>query len=497
MKTLDQFTKGDDAFARDVDVAVHLDRTSRVPLAHQLVCELRRAITDGRLPSGTRLPASRILARALQVSRHTVLIAYDELLSHGLLEGRVGSGTFVSEAAPRRTRGAEPASVSPPRWLRGAFVTAHVSEAARDDVIEFRAGQPEVAPVSNEAWKRAWRRVAAEALPGEYAQAAGDLALRAQLAAYLSRARGVSCSAEDVVITSGTIQGLHLVARATLRENDVVAFEEPGYRLGRQVFLERGAKVVPVPVDDDGLRVADLPGSADAPILVYTTPSHQFPLGARLALPRRAALLAWAREHDALVLEDDYDGEFRYDAPPLPALASMDRGRVAYFGTFSKVLSPSLRVGYVVAPPPLRDRIVELKTIADYHTSWPVQRALAHFLASGDLERHLRRMRRSYAKKRGVLVRALANVKSLARVRGLEAGFHVHLELDDAVDASAVAHRAAERGVSVSTLAPFYSAGEAMNGLLLGYGGLSVDRIEAGARVLVDVIREVATADGG
>ena len=491
-KLPDQSCHRAEARALDLDLPLHLDRASALPLSRQLVRELRRAIEEERFPPGTRLPPTRTLARAFGLSRHTVLNAYDELLSEGLLRGQVGSGTFVSEVIrlPATPDPLGPACA--PRWLRGEHIAAQISPPSTDTRTEFRTGQPEVAPLSDAAWKRAWRRVAFEALPGEYGAAAGDPELRAQIAAYLTRSRSLPCTAQDILITSGTIQGLHLVARATLAPGDTVAFEEPGYRLARQVFQERGAAVLPVAVDGDGLRVSDLPEAGALPTLVYTTPSHQFPLGSRLSLPRRAALVAWAREHDALLIEDDYDGEFRYDAPPLPALASLDPARVVYLGTFSKVLSPALRVGYLMAPPALRGRVTELKSLMDYHTSWPVQRALVHFMASGDLDRHLRRMRRTYARKRAVLMRALSGLHGLARVRGLDAGFHIHLELDRTLDAQVVADRAARRGVVVSPLAPFYVGPAQVNGLLLGYGGLSLEQIEAGGRILAEVLREMS-----
>ncbi len=476
-----------------VDVPLHLDRGA-VPVAQQLQTQLRAAILQGHLLPGTRLPSTRTLAQVLGVSRGAVLTAYDDLLASGYLVGRVGAGTYVSTDLPLVPSG-EPAitvSEGTPRWLRGAPVMPEVSEpGAGGDEVDFRVGQPTVARLSDAAWKRAWRRVAEEGLPGAYADAAGDPELRAEVAAYLRRARGVVCEAQDVVITSGTIQGLHLVARAALAPGDTAAFEDPGYRLARQVLREHGALILPVPVDEDGLRVADLPVGEAAPTLVYTTPSHQFPLGSRLSLPRRHALLAWAQTYDSLIVEDDYDGEFRYDTAPLPALAALNPARVVYLGTFSKVLSPVLRVGYVVGPPALRERLSTLKTIADYHTSWPVQRVLAHFLRAGDLERHLGRMRRMYARKREVLVRELALAGSLAQVGGLEAGFHVHLDLDGRLDAVEVARRAQARGVRVNVLAPFYASGTGPGGLVLGYGGLEADQIERGARVLVEVMTDL------
>ena len=474
-----------------VDVPLHLERHDSRSLTRQLSEQLREAILTGQLPPGAKLPSTRTLARVLGVSRGTALSGYDDLLTEGYLVGRVGSGTYVSEGLPplRAVEPVAPPAGRVPRWLRGQPLSPEVSPARNDeDVIEFRAGEPAVAPLSDAAWKRAWRRVAGEALPSTYADAAGDPELRSEVAAYLRRSRGMTCGPDDVVVTSGAIQGLHLIARAVLALGDAAAFEDPGYRLACQVLRERGARILPIPVDDDGLRVAELPLGADGPPLVYTTPSHQFPLGWRLSLPRRRALLAWAHEHDSLIVEDDYDGEFRYDTAPLPALAALDPDRVVYLGTFSKVLSPALRVGYVVAPPALRERLIALKTIADYHTSWPVQRALAFFLRSGDLERHLRRMRRVYARKREVLVRELDAARAVARVGGLDAGFHVHLDLDGRVDAAQVARLAEEQGVRVEKLAPFYASDPAPNGLLLGYGGLKPAQIVQGTRVLVEIM---------
>ncbi|WP_272977018.1 PLP-dependent aminotransferase family protein [Deinococcus geothermalis] len=480
-----------------VDVPLHVDRAGALPVVQQVSTQLRAAILKGQLRPGTRLPSTRTLARVLGISRGAVVTAYDDLLAAGYLVGRVGAGTYVSPELPPTpavSSGAPPLE-GRPRWLRGPLVTPDVAPSRTDEaVIDFRVGQPTVAKLSDAAWKRAWRRVAEEALPGAYADAAGDPELRAEIAAYLRRSRGVVCDPDDVLVTSGAIQGLHLVARAVLAPGDVAAFEDPGYRLARQVLRERGARILPIPVDADGLRVTELPTGPDAPPLVYTTPSHQFPLGSRLSLPRRHALLAWARTQDSLIVEDDYDGEFRYDAAPLPALASLDPARVVYLGTFSKVLSPALRVGYVVAPHVLRERLAALKTIADYHTSWPVQRVLTHFLRSGDLERHLGRMRRLYARKREVLVRELDGARPVARVGGLEAGFHVHLELDGRLSAAEVARWAEERGVRVSVLSPFYAAGSAPDGLVLGYGGLEPAQMVQGARVLVEVMNSLAAA---
>jgi len=281
-----------------------------------------------------------------------------------------------------------------------------------------------------------------------------------------------------------------LIARAALAPGAAVGFEEPGAPPARAIFAGRGAAILPVPVDGDGLRVDALSAGGAAPPLVYVTPSHQYPLGGRLPVGRRLALLAWADRHDALVVEDDYDSEFRFDAPPLPALAGLDGGRerVAYVGTFSKVLTPALRVGFLVAPPPLRERVVALKPLTDFHSPWPMQRALAVFLEEGHLARHVRRMRRHYAANRTALLAALAPVAGVARPLGIEAGLHLCLEFAPGIDADRVARAARRRGVVVTTLAGYFAGPPDRQGLVLGYGGPTLDEIERGGAILAAAV---------
>lgn len=476
-----------------MDVPVQLDRSSSVSLHRQLTLQLRRAILDGRLPAGTRLPSTRALAAELGISRNVALAAYDDLFAEGYVEGVHGSGTYVAHDLPVLPRPAMPTPLGSPRWLRQDPPPVVEPDPPHPGAIEFVLGKPAVRSVPPDIWKRIWAEIGSHPPPADYGAPAGDGALRAAIAGYLGRARGVACGPDDVVVTTGAVQSLDLIARAILAPGDAVAFEEPGYPVARHVLRAHGATIAPAPVDDDGLRVDLLPTGPDAPYAVYVTPSHQYPLGARMAVPRRMALLDWAAENDALVIEDDYDSEFRFDAPPLPALAGLDAaGRVAYIGTFSKVLSPALRVGYLVAPPPLRMRVTQLKRLADYHTPWPVQRALATFILGGHLERHIRRMRRMYADKRAALRAHLAPAEPWARLIGLEAGLHAYLDLRADIDADAVAAAALARGVAVSTLRAYYHGPVSRNGLLLGYGGLELPDIVLGATVLAEVIRQTA-----
>jgi GntR family transcriptional regulator/MocR family aminotransferase len=267
--------------------------------------------------------------------------------------------------------------------------------------------------------------------------------------------------------------------------------------MARNILLAHGARVVPVPVDADGMQVGHLPQGAAAPILACVTPSHQYPLGGRLPIARRLALLEWARAHDSLIVEDDYDSEFRFDAPPLPALLSLDReGRVAYIGTFAKSLTPSLRIGYLVAPAPLCARVTALKALTDRHTSWPVQRAILALIAEGHLERHIRRARRHYAESRAILHEALAPVTRSpdgpARLIGLEAGLHACLELAPGLDAARIVAAALARGVAVGGLDEYYCGPPDRQGLVLGYGGITHPDLARGTRVLAEVIAQAA-----
>ncbi|MCS7172623.1 MAG: PLP-dependent aminotransferase family protein [Armatimonadetes bacterium] len=464
-----------------MELALRLDPRARLPLYRQLAEEVRGAILEGRLRPGERLPPSRVLAASLGVSRVVVTSAYEELVAEGYLEARRGSGTYVTRTLPgfpwvaRRKESPQ----IPPR-----------KDPFPGSVVDFAPGRPSVERLHPAAWRRMWRAVAREQPPAGYGDPAGDPELREAIAAYLGRARGVVCTAEDVLITSGAVEAVDLIARAFLRPGDRVAYEEPGYPAARRVFLSRGLPVEPVPVDEDGIRVDLLPPRA---ALVYVTPSHQFPLGGRLPLARRIGLLEWAQKTGAFVVEDDYDSELRFHGPPLPALAGLDvSGRVLYMGTFSKILLPGLRVGYLVAPPELRDRLLRVRDPSESHTPWPVQRALAAFLASGDFDRHIRRMRRHYAALRAALQTALRLVEPLARLRGLEAGLHAFLELCGGLVAEEVARSAAQRGVHVRTLAPYYLGPPTRSGILLGYGGLSLEDVRRGAEILAAVIWELA-----
>ncbi len=474
--------------ASDLGFPLVLHRGDRIPLQRQLREQLRQAMLDGRLASGTQLPSTRSLARVLGVSRTVTTAAYDELHAEGYLEGRQGAGTYVGSDLPPLPSPLRTQPSVAPRWLKHAPLV-RLDESNEPLAIAFQLGTPSISSLPPRIWREAWRAVTSRLPPNGYGAPSGDRALRAALVPYLGRSRGLACTAEDVVITTGAAHALDLISRATLTAGDGVGFEEPGYPSARHTLLARGGRIVPVPIDDDGMRVEQLPTGEAAPLLVYTTPSHQYPLASRLSVSRRIGLLAWAEANDSLIVEDDYDSEFRFDTSPLPALASLDgAGRVAYIGTFSKVLTPALRVGYLVAPPILRRSIEQLMYLSEEYVSWPLQKMLASFITHGHLERHIRRMRQEYADRRLALARILAPLAPLAQLRGLEAGLHAYLELRPGLNAHDIARAAGARGVLVTTLDAYYYGTADREGLLLGYGGLEIPDVIRGATILREVI---------
>jgi len=479
-----------DRHHQDLELPVDLDRSSSRPLPEQLAAQWREAILEGRLAAGTRLPSSRVLSKALGITRHVVLLAVDELVIEGYLLSRPGSGVTVSSDVRPPALAPTSGSGMPHRWQRQPAPPIFGDPLPRPGVLEFRLGEPNTERWPEEAWRRVWRAVSSVRPPGGYRDPQGEPELREAVAAYLRRSRGLTCQADQVLITTSTQSSLSLLLQATVAPGDRVALEEPGYLHARHLLLQRGATVHPCPVDEDGLQTAALPVAEAAPALLYCTPSHQYPLGGRLALPRRTALLNWAETHDVLVVEDDYDSEFRFDTAPLPALAALDRsGRVAYLGTFSKSLTPSLRVGYLVGPTDLIGRLLRFRQLIDGQVSWPVQQALAAFVQDGHLERHIGVMRREYARKRAALLEVFRPYPELGQFIGLDAGFHVFLELPERFRPAEVVDGCEALGVVVQTMERYYLGPATRQGLLLGYGTLSLDDIRRGAGVIVEVLQ--------
>ncbi len=489
-----------------VELAVAADRHGPLPLTGQIAQQLREALTDGRLAAGERLPSTRTLAATLGVSRTVVTTAYTQLFAEGWLEGRHGSGTYVAPGAagplgggpgpaprpagpgPGQRGPAAPSRLAPSRLAPSRLAPSRLAPpglgppglgppAGGTVAVTLWPGIPWQAGIDGPAWRRAWRHAGAEPVAAQ-PDPRGHGDLREALTSYLRRSRGVPAVADQILITRGVSAGLGLVASALLRPGDRVGVEEPGYQAARAVFASRGARLVPCRVDGDGLVVDELP---DDLRLVYTTPAHQYPLGGRLPVPRRQALAAWARATGALILEDDYDGEFRYDVAPLPTLFGLEPDVVIYLGTTSKTLTPALGAGWLVARPDLIPVLSAAAAELGERVSAPVQHAVTQLLASGELERHVRRMRHEYARRRAVMVATLGGLT------GDTAGMHMVLELPPGT-AVAVAEAARERGVEVATLDRYFAGPPALEGLVLGYGTADLAGVSRGCQVIAEIL---------
>ena len=473
-----------------VEVPLAADRDRAAPLTAQIVAQLRGALADGQLAAGERLPSTRALAVSLGVSRTVVTTAYAQLFAEGWLEGRHGSGTYVAPGASGSSMTAEGHGQLRPGMLRdheiggpaqaGPAQAGAAAGTVEPGLISLRPGIPWADGIDRVAWRRAWRQAGAAPV-SNWPDPRGLPALRAALTGYLRRSRGVRCVPGQVMVTRGVSASLGLIATALLRPGDRVGIEEPGYQAARSVFAAHGARLVPCRVDSDGLVVQELPGDLR---MVYTTPAHQYPLGGRLPVPRRQALVGWARAAGALIVEDDYDGEFRYDVGPLPALFGLDPDVVIYLGTTTKTLTPTLGAGWLVARPDLVAVLVDAAAAAAARVSEPVQHAVLALLSSGDLERHVRRMRHDYARRRAVMVSLLGGS---GRLRGDTAGMHVFLELPPGAD-DEVAAAARERGVAVTTLRRYFSGPPVRHGLVLGYGAASLRDITQACQVLAEIL---------
>ena len=445
----------------------------------RLEAALRAAIRQGRLRPGDRLPATRALAAELGCSRWVVVEAYEQLAAEGWIEGRAGSGTRVRPERPV-------SEVSPPSPAR---------RRPRAPAYAFTLGVPDLVAFPRAAWLRAMQRAVRHAPAGElgHGDPRGARELRAELAAYAGRVRGVIAQRRDVVVTHGFTHGLGLVCHA-LRDagHTHIAVEDPGFPLVHAFVRRAGLEAVPVSVDEDGISVDDLIASGVRAAVV--TPAHQFPLGHVLAAERRAELLAWAREVDGLIVEDDYDAEFRYDRRPVGALQGLAPEHVVYAGSASKSLAPGLRLGWMVTPRRWTAAVADVRWGIDLGVGVLDQLALAELLRSGGLDRHLRATRRTYAARRRAMLDALARDLPDARVTGVAAGLHVVVLLGDDVDEGAVVAAAADRDVDVTGLSTLYRrATPPAPGVVLGYAPLSEHAIAEGVRRLGDAVSVLAT----
>jgi len=483
-----------------VSTLVDLDRTDDRPLYQQLYQGLRHEITDGRIAPGSRLPSTRTLAEHLDVSRNTVTKAFDLLRTEGYLSRRVGSGSYVSETLPEQhTRVTTPESD-----LNDLHVTApgtrslSLSDRYRrventplsglDDLTErkpFRPGVPALDAFPLETWStlvsRRWKSLPETELV--HAEPAGYGPLREAVATYVRDARGGRCDASQVLIVNGVQQAFTLAARVLLNPDDVVCVEDPGFPQMAAAFEAVGASVRRVPLDDQGMTRPQSEGNTP-PQMVGVTPSHQFPLGITMSLSRRIELLEWANRTDTWILEDDYNSEFRYSGEPFPALQGLDNaGRVLYAGTFSKMMFPSLRLGYLVVPPDLVEPFTKMRTLSDRGSSRVNQMAMTDFITEGHFRQHIRRMRTLYANRQAVFVDAMDRIpKDVIDVVPGDAGLHVIGWLPPGVDDQAVSDHLARHDVVAPPLSFYSTRGLDRGGLLLGYAGFPEDELRQGVR---------------
>ncbi|WP_137886217.1 PLP-dependent aminotransferase family protein [Pseudomonas sp. 2FE] len=471
---------------------IHLDR--RQGLSRQLYQALRERILGGQLSSRVRLPASRDLAAALGVSRNTVVRAYDQLYAEGYLEGRIGDGTYVAELAGSA---APPSAPVPPAsapqtsllWrLQNNRLPAPRAGAPR----AFRVGIPAFDLFPFDIWARLqssfWRHPPLERLG--YAEPAGDPQLRELIAAYLRNSRGLVCDPAQVIVTSGAQQAISLCAQLLLEVGDGVAVENPGYRAAGQAFALAGARLHGIAVDRDGLDCAQLAALKDCR-LAYVTPSHQYPTGVTLSLARRLELLEWAEREQAWIVEDDYDGEYRYRGTPLSPLAALDRqGRVLYVGTFSKIAFPGLRLGYLVVPPALADAFAQLRALGVRHSEIGTQAVMAEFIAAGHFQRHIRRMRRAARARRDALLRGWPEpIAGCQPLPAVDAGLHLSVRVASRARERELIARAAAVGVELNGLSDYWLADspgteDQRAGLVLGFAGVAEPQIAQALRAL-------------
>jgi GntR family transcriptional regulator/MocR family aminotransferase len=473
---------------------IDLDPRGRTPLARQIERALGQAILAGQLPLGTRLPSTRALAVDLGVSRNTVVEAFDQLTAERYLETRPGAGTFVSlavAAESRRLRAPAPATrvqADARRAATGSARTRRIRDlplSISDDTLRpFNPGLPALDRKLLDGWFRVTaechRHVKSADL--NYGDAAGFLGLRAAIAAHVVLTRGVTCTADQVIVTGGTQQAVDLASRVLLDENDAVWIEDPGYLGSRAAVAAAGARLVPVAVDDQGLSVVDGRRRAKDARMACVAPSHQYPLGVTMSLSRRLELLEWAAKTGAWILEDDYDSEFQYGGGGVPALQGLDAaGSVIYMGTFSKILFPALRLGYLIAPVGLVDVFRAGMTLMGHGLPTLPQVTMARFMDEGHFIRHLRRMRDLYAERNGLFREEVAaRFAGALELIGTATGLHVTGRLATGLDDQRISAKAASEGIAVPALSRYAMEASDLSGLVMGYAHLTPARIRAG-----------------
>ena len=486
-----------------MDLAIFLDRASDIPLYRQLAEELRLAVLEGRLKSGQKLPSSRNLAKLLDISRFTVIQSYEQLKSEGYFLSSSGSGTYVCSEIPEE-------------WLESKQIETQITQVNNfaefsqfgqkliplkqleipepKNKISFRFGSPALDQFPIQQWRK-FLYYHCENSPEclDYIHdAAGYFPLRVAIADYLKRSRAVRCNPEQVIIVNGSQQALNLITRLVLEPGDWVAMEDPGYLGARHCFTGQSANLEPIPINAEGLNVNYLTQCDRRLKLVYVTPSHQFPTGVTLSLQQRIALLQWAQTTETLIIEDDYDSEYRYESQPIPALQGMDRSEsVIYIGTFSKTMFPSLRIGYLVVPNSWISLVRSAKWLCDRSTPLLEQYVLTDWITQGHFERHIRKMRQLYNLRRQALIAAFQKYfGDRVTILGANAGIHVMVKIETHIPDSIIIQKAAGIGVGLISAREYYLNPQFQGEFIFGYAQLEEAEIEQGILKLSQILKD-------
>jgi GntR family transcriptional regulator/MocR family aminotransferase len=494
-------------------VTLRARKVSQIPMHRQIYEMMRQAILSGDLPAKSRIPSSRNLAQQLGISRMTVVNAYDQLFAEGYLEGKIGAGTFVASALPEellqtpKTPAVKTAAFS--RELNLSKQGRLIAQGFDDVLLEhegtkfipFQNGLTAVDSFPFDTWARIAARQHRQASSATLLNddLAGFRPLRETLATHLKSARGVACEPEQIIITAGTQQALALIAAVFLDPNDEIWMEDPGYLSARNLFALSRAKIIPVPVDEDGLNLEAGYEQSKKPKLIYVTPSHQYPLGVTMSLARRLSLIEAARATGAWIIEDDYDSEYRYCGHPLASLQGLDQGgRVLYVGTFSKTIFPTLKLGCLVVPPDLVDVFTSGRILSGAQSPLINQAILAQFIAEGHFARHVRRMRTLYEERQQILVEAVKrNLSGLVEMKADDAGMHLVGWLPDDIDDGEAAQIAAQQNIRFQSISDSSINKYPRNGLVFGYAAFDEKQIKRGVGKLTKVLTEMMRNQDG
>lgn len=490
---------------------VRLDPDRKPPLFRQLYDAVRTAILDGRLAAEARIPSSRDLMKQLGVSRTTVVTAIDLLIAEGYLQTIVGSGTFVSKEIPNdrpfvNTRPISPEeTTSRTRAPLSSYLSEHGLQLSKNatrpaghfgNLCAFRPGIPALDEFPVEVWSQLVRRTWRELSPSQltYGDPSGLRSLRESVAEYLRAHRGVRCNTDQVFIVNGTQQAIDVTARLTLGQGDQVLFENPGYPNARDAFNSLGAETIPVPVDQNGADFEAAVSRYPNARLAYVTPSHQYPMGVTLSIDRRMELIRWAGENNGLILEDDYDSEYRYGQKPIPAMQGLDsQQRTVYVGSFSKVIFPALSLGYVIVPAQMIRAFEYAMSLVSRPSSLVDQYVLTDFIREGHFGRHLRRMRKTYSARRDVFVEEIhKQLPGKLEVIGGEAGLHCAVRYQGNLRDRTAALQLEAAGVITRPLSEYYAPGTALgkqiNGLVIGFACANFDQIREAVRTMAAIL---------